>query len=159
MGIQKITIIQAFWQIPLILLIALAIGIGFNQFRSNPLPMVCNWTEVADHGLSISLTKAARLFQQNKAVFLDARPADFYDQGHIKGALSLPWNMVDEKIMEVMDKIPSDATIITYCDGATCELSEMLAEYMIDMGFEDVHTLINGWTLWNQQNLPVEGVE
>jgi len=159
MGIQKLIIIQAFWQIPLILLIALSIGMGFNHFRSNPLPMVCNWTELADHGLSISLTKAVRLFQQNKAVFLDARPVEFYDQGHIKGALSLPWNMVDEKCMEIMDKIPSDSTIITYCDGPTCELSEMLAEYMIDMGFEDVHTLINGWTLWKQQNLPVAGEE
>jgi rhodanese-related sulfurtransferase len=159
MEIQKPTIIQAFWQIPLILLIALAIGMGFNHFRSNPLPMVCNWTELADHGLSISLTKAARLFQQNKAVFLDARPVEFYDQGHIKGALSLPWHMVDEKSMEVMDRIPPDSTIITYCDGPACELSEMLAEYMIDMGFENVHTLVNGWTVWNQQNLPVEGAE
>jgi rhodanese-related sulfurtransferase len=156
MEIQKLAIIQAFWQIPMILVIALAIGLGFNQLRSNPLPMVCNWAELGDHGLSISLTEAARLFQQNKAVFLDARPVEFYDQGHIKGALSLPWQKVDEQWMEVMDRIPPDSTIITYCDGPACDLSEMLAKYMIDMGFENVHTLVNGWTMWNQQNLPVE---
>jgi rhodanese-related sulfurtransferase len=158
MDIQKPVIIHALWQIPMILLIAIAIGLGFNQFRSNRLPLVCKWGEQQAQDQSvISITEAARLFQENKAVFLDARPVEFYDKGHIQGALSLPWQKVDEQCMEVIDKIPPDCTIITYCDGPACDLSHMLANFMKDMGFEDVRALVNGWTLWNQKKLPVEG--
>lgn len=158
MEVQRPVFIYALWQIPMILLIAVAIGLGFNHFRSNRLPLVCKWSEQQTQSESVvSITEAARLFQQNKAVFLDARPVEFYDKGHIKGALSLPWQMVDEKSMEVMDKIPPDGTIITYCDGPACDLSHMLAKFMKDMGFEDVRVLVNGWTLWQQHKLPVEG--
>jgi rhodanese-related sulfurtransferase len=158
MEIQKPVIIYALWQIPATLLIALAIGLGFNQFRSNRLPLVCNWADQqAQPDATISITEAARLFQQNKAVFLDARPEEFYVKGHIQGALSLPWHLVDEKCMEVMDRLPPDGTIITYCDGPACDLSHLLAQFMKDMGFEDVRVLVNGWTLWKQHKLPVEG--
>jgi rhodanese-related sulfurtransferase len=156
---QKPVFIDALWQIPMILLIATAIGMGFNHFRTNRLPLVCNWSDQQEQDKStISITEAARLFQENKAVFLDARPVEFYDKGHIQGALSLPWQMVDEKCMDVMDKIPLDCTIITYCDGPACDLSHMLAQFMKDMGFEDVRVLVNGWTLWKQRKLPVEGL-
>ena len=160
MEIQKPVIIYALWQIPMILLIALVIGLGFNQFRSNRLPLFCNWADQqAKLNATISITEAARLFQQNKAVFLDARPEEFYDKGHIQGALSLPWQMVDEKCMEIMDKIPPDCTIITYCDGPACDLSHLLAEFMKDMGFENVRVLVNGWTLWKQHKLPIDGAD
>lgn len=157
MEIQKPVIIQALWQIPAILLIAVVIGLGFNQLRANRLALVCNWSaQHQENGLTISITEAARLYQQNKAVFLDARPAELYQEGHIKGALSLPWQNVDEKVMEIMDKIQPEDTIITYCDGPTCELSEMLAKFLKDMGFENVHVLVNGLTQWKQNHLPVE---
>ena len=92
-------------------------------------------------------------------MFLDARPEEFYKKGHIQGALSLPWQMVDEKCMEIMDKIPPDCTIITYCDGPACDLSHLLAEFMKDMGFENVRVLVNGWTLWKQHKLPIDGAD
>jgi rhodanese-related sulfurtransferase len=156
MKIHKLVILHALWQIPVILLIALSIGLGFNYYRDNPLPLVCSWSDPKVEGLFISLTEAAFLFQQNKAVFLDARPEMFYNEGHIKGALSLPWNEVDAKCMDVIDRIPLDAIIITYCDGPACNLSDMLAEFMMNMGFEDVHVLVNGWTVWRDNELPIE---
>ncbi len=157
MEIQKPVIVYALWQIPLILLIAGMIGLGINHFRNDRLPLFLEWGRSQNNPQStISITEAARLFQQNKAVFLDARPTSFYDSGHIQGALSLPWEMADEKIMDVMDKIPPDITIITYCDGPTCNLSHLLAEFLKDMGFADVRVLVDGWTLWKQHRLPVE---
>jgi rhodanese-related sulfurtransferase len=157
MEIQKPVIISALWQVPMILLIAVVLGLGFNHFRSNRLPLVCNWTDQqAQNNFTISITEAARLFQQNKAVFLDARPFESYEKGHIQGALSLPWHVVDEKFMEVMDKIEPDRIVITYCDGPACDLSHLLANFMMDMGFKDVRVLVNGWTLWTQRRLPVD---
>jgi rhodanese-related sulfurtransferase len=160
MEVQKPVIIQALWQIPIILLAALLIGVGFNNVQKNRLPLICNWSEQQiQQDLTVPITEAARLFKENKAVFLDARNVEFYNEGHIRGAFSLSWQNVDEQCMEVMDRIPPDSTIITYCDGPACDLSHMLAKFMKDMGFEDVHVLANGWTLWKQNKLPVEGSE
>lgn len=160
MALQKSVIIQAFWQIPMILLITVAIGLGFNWFRANHLPLVCNWSaQQQENELNISITEAAKLYQQNKAVFIDARPVEFYDKGHIKGALSLPWQNVNEQAMAVMDKIMPEDTVITYCDGPACDLSDLLAKFLKDMGYEHVHVLANGWTQWKQNHLPVERAE
>jgi len=153
---------NALWQIPAILLISAGIAFGFNQIRANALPLFCPWSQaVAQTGFSenvsiISLDEAAALFHADGAIFIDARPKSFYDEGHIRGALCLPWQEAEEKCFEVIEKISPEKPIITYCDGATCDLCDKLAVFLCDMGFENVSALANGWTTWNQYNLPVD---
>ena len=53
------------------------------------------------------------------------------------------------------DLKPTDR-IITYCDGETCNLSHDLALFLTEMGFQDVKVLVNGWTVWLDNNQPVE---
>jgi len=71
-----------------------------------------------------------------------------------------PWdvfrNGTDRQFIEATKDISPDATIITYCDGETCNLSHNLALFLLDMGFSNVRVLINGWTVWLEGNLPVE---
>ena len=69
--------------------------------------------------------------------------------------MSLPCQEAEEKCVDVVEKIPADMTIITYCDGANCDLCEKLAVFLCDLGFEHARALINGWTVWNKHNLPV----
>jgi rhodanese-related sulfurtransferase len=152
---------KALWQIPAILLVTACLALGFNQVRSNRMLLVCQWSEQPPVDRSpeavpiISIEEAALLFKNNKAIFLDARPESFYNEGHIRGALSLPWETAEEKCFGVVEKIPADMRIITYCDGANCELSDKLAVFLCDLGFEHVNPLVNGWTVWNEHNLPV----
>lgn len=153
---------HALWQIPSILVISAGIALGFNQVRANALPLFCPWSQANDQtGLSetvsiISLDEAAALFHADRAIFIDARPESFYHQGHIQDALCLPWQEAEEKCFDIIDKIPPDKQIITYCDGATCDLCDKLAVFLCDLGFEHVSALANGWTVWNQYNLPVD---
>lgn len=161
MSLKK-TIIPALWQIPLILLISAAIALGFNQVRKNTLPLFCPWSQtIARTGFSetvsiISLDEAAALFHADRATFIDARPESFYNQGHIKDALCLPWQEAEEKCFEIIEKIPPEKHIITYCDGAACDLCDKLAVFLCDLGFENVSALANGWTAWNNYHLPVD---
>ncbi|MEJ2658258.1 MAG: rhodanese-like domain-containing protein, partial [Desulfobacterales bacterium] len=62
----------------------------------------------------------------------------------------------DQSFTAVTKNIPADATIITYCDGETCELSHHLANFLIDAGFNNVRILVNGWTKWKNADLPIE---
>ncbi len=157
---------KAFWQVFAIFAIAGVIGLGYNQVRSDGLPLKRALNdEAAGNGISsgipaISIEEAVRLFKNNEAVFLDARSEEQYHEGHIPGAWSLPWENVEDQCFEVIDRLPWDKMIITYCDGVTCHLCDFLAIFLRDdMGYQRVRVLANGWSTWRRHNLPVESSE
>ena len=145
-----------------ILILAAVMGLLTNAARSNSLPLVADWTPEArltnDKGNSmvVSLEDAKRLYLDKKAVFLDARSPMDYAQGHILGAQNIPWQSFNEYIDRILDNIPDDVRIVTYCDGEHCSLSEDLAEELISMGYKNVNVLLDGWTRWLEAGLPVE---
>ena len=154
--------VKTLWQIPAILAIALGMGLISNTLRHDSLQIVGDWsaeartTTATGAHLIISLSEAAKLFTEKAAVFIDARSDEDFRKGHIQGAKSLPWQDVDQRFIEIAEDISPDVTIITYCDGETCKLSHDLALFLIDMGFKDVRVLVNGWSVWQETNLPVE---
>lgn len=147
-------------------LVVVSAGIGFfaNMIRTDGLALVGNWSaenRVSDPSgtsLVISLQEAENLYHENRALFLDARDTGSFDAGHIRGARNLPWHEVDDYFIEIVNGLDKDTRIITYCDGEYCDLSHELALFLKQMGFSKTFVLINGWTLWQEKNLPVEGV-
>lgn len=156
--------LQTIWQFSALFALAVFIGFSINQFRNDRLAlfgdrsMETRMFDPSGKRLDITLADAKKMFLQKSAVFLDARPYNAYEKGHIQGARSLPWNEVDQKFMQATQDISSDIPVITYCDGETCELSHNLALFLINVGFNNVRVLINGWTLWQTKNLPTESV-
>jgi rhodanese-related sulfurtransferase len=104
----------------------------------------------------VSLDRARELFERDAGLFVDARPPGQYANGHIRGALNVPWQAVDRYFMEAADRLDGADAIVTYCDGESCDLSHELALFLKDMGFEDVRVLVNGWTVWKEAGLPTE---
>ena len=154
--------LQAVLQCGALFALAVFFAFSFNQFRNSRLPLFDNWSMkarlITPSGvqLDISLIEAKNLFLKEAAIIIDARPNDDYEKAHIRGARSLPWDEVDQRFMEVMKDISVYTPIITYCDGETCELSHNLAKFLLDMGFTNVKILVNGWTKWQNADLPIE---
>ena len=154
--------LQSMWQFVALFSIAVFLGFAINQFRDSRLPLFGDWsmearlTTPSGIRLNLSLIEAKNLFMQNKSIFIDARPKDDYEKGHIRGALSLPWHEVDQRFMEATKDISLDTPIITYCDGETCDLSHKLANFLIELGFKNVKVLVNGWTKWQNADLPID---
>ena len=69
---------------------------------------------------------------------------------------SLPLDDADLVFEETAGEISPDTPLITYCDGEACSLSHDLAGILKELGFEEVRVLVNGWTLWLENALPVE---
>ncbi len=144
-----------------IILISVALGAAVNLIRPDSIPFVETWSMadklVTEDGetLAIPLEDAAALFADNAAVFLDARTPAEYAQGHIQGAVNLPWHEVDNYFETVIMTLDPETTTITYCDGEACPLSHDLAMLLKDLGFTRVKVLVNGWSLWKEHNLPV----
>jgi 3-mercaptopyruvate sulfurtransferase SseA len=59
----------------------------------------------------ISREEAIKLVKETKAVFVDVRAKDQYDQGHIKGAINIP---LGDLLTRLRD-LPPKQFIITYC--------------------------------------------
>jgi 3-mercaptopyruvate sulfurtransferase SseA len=59
----------------------------------------------------ITREEAIKLVKAKKAVYVDVRSKDSYDQGHIKGAMNIPLGDVLTRVRE----LPQKKLIITYC--------------------------------------------
>ena len=153
---------KALRQALVIIVIAAALGLGTNTLRDDGIPLVQGWSQEAllrdDQGnqTDISLEEAARLFHEGGAVFLDARSGEEYLRGHIRGSRSLPLHEVDLMFEQAIGDVSPGTPLITYCDGEACSLSHDLAGILEKLGFEEVRVLVNGWTLWLENSLPVE---
>ncbi len=154
--------LKAAWQSGILLLASVVLGISVNQFHPEKLALVADWSPKArlalptGDNLAISLDEAELLFQAQFAVFIDARSREIYEEGHIKGARSLPWQDFEKKADSVLKDVPLNAALVTYCDGEECDLSRELAFALISRGYSNIGVLINGWTLWNEKKLPVD---
>jgi len=59
----------------------------------------------------ITREEAIKMIKAKKAVFVDVRGKDAYDQAHIRGAISIPLGDILTRVKE----IPPKTFIITYC--------------------------------------------
>jgi len=143
-------VFRAFWQVGAIVLLAVTLGVLVNQIRSDRLALVADWSPEAQltlesgESMVIPLEEARELCSSKRAIFLDARSRELYEQAHILCARNLPWEEVDEYFDAVMADIARDALIITYCDGESCSLSKDLALELFYRGYENVRVLVNG---------------
>lgn len=95
---------------------------------------------------AVTLAQALVLYNQG-VVFLDARDNYFYREGHIKGAVSLPYYQFEE-FEHNLKNISKDQPIVTYCDGTDCDLSVTLANKLFKMGYKRIYIFFDGWDEW-----------
>jgi len=89
-----------------------------------------------------------------RALLLDARPAEFHALGHIPGALNLPRQGFSRAYPELREKIlaaaAADIPIIAYCSGPDCEDAERIARALVELGHAPPRVFAGGWELWEQ---------
>lgn len=100
------------------------------------------------------LVPAAEIFEQYEAgkamVLLDARPPADYSEGHIAGAISIPFYAVEEYV----DQLPDDVWIICYCACPHAE-SGLAADALEAAGFTRVKVIDEGVNFWEEQGYPM----
>lgn len=84
-----------------------------------------------------SITAKKFLEMKNDATVVDARPAKDYDEGHVDGAVSVPFDAVADN----MDKIPEGKPVIAYC--FTGNKSSEVATELAEKGYE-VYNVLEG---------------
>ena len=136
-----------------IVLAGAVLGLAANAVSPRRIPYLTPPKAAVQAEDTIALQQAQELWAGGAAFFLVARePAD-YAAVHIAGALSLPIEEFNDRFSPVERILTPDATIITYCDGLDCDLSIRLMVRLRELGFHNVHHLVNGWSEWRRAGL------
>jgi rhodanese-related sulfurtransferase len=151
-------------QAVVIVIISGTLGIVVNVFRADGIPLVESWQEkVLNEELAaglpaVSLLEAKEAFASGEAIFVDARDPEFFQLGHIPGAVNLPMTDFDLIFPELKERLLAAPRIITYCDGSSCEMSVELTERLLFAGMHWVEVFIGGMQQWQSTGQPIETV-
>ena len=86
-------------------------------------------------------------------VVVDARPARYYDECHIKGAINMPHRSINADSTAAYSR---DTVFITYCTGVGCNASTKAALRLANLGFR-VKEMTGGIVWWRSEGFAVEG--
>lgn len=103
--------------------------------------------------LEIGTDDAYQLWQMGTVVFIDARPPEEYEAGHIPAAFLVPPSSLDAgRLIDLIDPaiggVDPSQRVVVYCEGGTCDASELVAYDLQDMGFTRVHIYVDGFPAW-----------
>lgn len=146
-------------RIAALLLGSLALAAAINAKREKPLPLIRpSQAELAlQSGITpLHLDTAVLFTQDRRFLFLDARHPSVYRRAHIPGAISFFDMEFAERIKAFRDTVPLDRPLVSYCDGAECRSSELLAKALAKEGYKYVYLFFGGWTEWVAAKKPVE---
>ena len=147
-------------QIAFILFLSLIIGLGINfslikQYFLGDFRFGFISLEKYSSVTFITLEEAEGLFSEGEALFIDSRPKEAFQEGHILGAVNIPFE--EYKKEEALDLIflPPEGTVVIYCDGNECNSSVELSKVLHQKGLLDIRIFFGGWVEWTREGLPV----
>lgn len=93
---------------------------------------------------------------QGKTLRIDARIPELYAEGHLPGAVSLPYAEVDGLLESFNARVAKDESMIIYCSGYGCPDSFDLALLLLAEGYRDVSVFEGGYPQWRDAGKPIE---
>jgi rhodanese-related sulfurtransferase len=105
--------------------------------------------------IEIDNNVAYAMFNNNKAVFVDARPRPKFLQSTIPGSMSIP----DRDFDKLKGRLPIDKkqAMITFCGGYKCEKSHIVAKKLFENGYVNVKVLASGMPVWKKAKYMTTG--
>jgi rhodanese-related sulfurtransferase len=138
----------------LLILLGLALGLGANEVRHDGLPLLGR--PAPQEITTVTVGEAWKLYQQGKAVFLDAREAEIYRSAHLPGAVHVTVESAVGRRADLMKLAEGNRLLITYCDGQGCGKARDLATVLIAERIREVAEMPDGWQGWMEAGFPIE---
>jgi rhodanese-related sulfurtransferase len=130
-----------------------ALGLLWNGFSGRGFAL--DKSVFVQAGDEVIEAKEAKARLDQGALFLDARPVDFYRMSHIPGSLPLPEPEFDAYFKRLEPRLRSSFNIVVYCAGYGCEASHVVARKLRD---KNIHAAIlnEGWPAWTDAGYPTK---
>jgi rhodanese-related sulfurtransferase len=124
------------------LLIAGANAVRTGILSQKPDPNASTLLPAGVQAIRWDGVKAA--ISNKSAIFLDVRPENAYREGHLPGALSLPFDFLPQRLEGL--GLNANDHFILYCDGGDCHSSVAAARVLSTvMGFKNLKVYEGGW--------------
>lgn len=140
------------WRVALIAATGATFGLAWNAFSGRGFAL--GQSVFVQRGDEVIGAAEAKARLDRGALFLDARPVDFYKMSHIPGALPLPEPDFDRAFVELEPRLRGTFNLVVYCAGYGCEASHIVARRLREKG---IHAAIldEGWPAWTEAGYPV----
>jgi rhodanese-related sulfurtransferase len=136
-----------------ILAVGCTAGLLWNAFSGRGFAL--SRSVLAQAGDELVPALQAKVLLDRGALFLDARPHDFWKMNRIPGALSLPEDDFDRFYAPLESTIRRAKAVVVYCSGFGCEASHVVARQLRERGI-DAGILDEGLPAWEDANLPLD---
>lgn len=139
-----------------ILLISGVVAFLTNSIHPRRIPWVQDWSSHVEAkarkvGIKvIPLSVALQKFQTPDVAFIDARPTGDFEDSHISGAVSLPFQSLEELFPRIGNLIDSGKELVVYCKNRECDDALLLAAELQAMGAESLTLYIDGFEVWKK---------
>lgn len=91
------------------------------------------------------------LARRGEVVVIDVRPQAEYETAHLPFARSMPLGELEKRLAD----LPSDCTIVAYCRGPFCLMSDEAVKVLRGKGFAAMK-ITDGVSEWAANGLPIE---
>ncbi len=104
---------------------------------------------------TLELAAFKQLYDADGALILDARETSQFENGHVAGAISLPFNgaLADPERVKRLD--PGGRPFVVYCSSPTCDLAMDLARFLVESGQRQVLVFEGGYKAWEAAGYPI----
>ncbi len=136
------------------------VGVVVNHFSPRGIPLFPQPGEQQLHlppGVeSLALEDAYIAFDENSALFVDARPPEEYAEQHIPGAVNVPPTDFEAHFLDWADEIETATRIVVICAGIECSDSIQVAERLLEIVDGPVYVIEEGWRAWQDAGYPAQ---
>ena len=138
-----------------ILGLTLLCGLIFNLSNPNGIQL---FPRVESEGslTAILPTPAREKHLLGETLFIDARPANFFDQRHIKNAVNLPLSVFDITYLLTLNEADKSKEIIIYGRTVSNLYDSQVARKLIIRGHKNVKILQGGLHEWVKSGYPTQ---
>jgi rhodanese-related sulfurtransferase len=105
--------------------------------------------------VQIALGALRLYYDADAALIVDARDPEDFAEGHILGAINIPFHEAISNPSLVETLRTGGRPIVTYCGGKGCEVSLGVAEELCAAGHRRVAVYVGGFPEWVQAGNPV----
>lgn len=151
----------------LITIISAIVGFTYNHLAKNSLPLIREEIELKSNPeistntntkgelFAISVDEAIIKYNNNEAIFIDARDNWDFGDGHILDAINIP-EFSFEPTNEIITKLDKNQTYIIYCSSEDCDISKRLGKELAELGFTSLFVLFDGYEVWVEKGHPTK---
>jgi rhodanese-related sulfurtransferase len=131
-----------------------ALAFAVNTLRPQPLSPVMPFppeyrcSTITQSGLPVRMEPALTMFGRGDVLFVDARPSEAFEKGHIEKARNIPYSFLDPVGEETVRGLKRYKSVIVYCNRKDAQVSMTMAGELSQEGVTGATYLEGGFLEW-----------